>query len=168
AKDGIDFSALAHRINPSAGATASYSFKAGPFIVPRTYAGLAKPLITAFGNNVAVYQLDEDVVVDVHYEVHFRPHIFVANTNSNVHTNVLVEAGIPAANYVVSADYTILGPQCFTIATEPHQQSASNVPGIRAFISGGGNFFAQCLSIDTYENHATDGHMVTTAGIVRN
>jgi len=168
AKDGIDFTASAQRIAPTTTATTTYNFKAGPVIVPKTYANYAKTLITAFGNNVEVYELKQDVVVDVHYELRFRPHVWINTTNSAIHVSVMTEAGIPTSDYVVSPDYTILPYECFSVATEPHNGSNTGVPAMRSFIENGGNFIAQCLSVNTYENSPAAGHMMTTLGLVTN
>ena len=61
-KDGIDFSVMAQRILPTASAPAALDFRGGPFIVHADFAAYALSRITAFGNNVAVYETTADVM----------------------------------------------------------------------------------------------------------
>ncbi len=164
-KDGIDFTANAARIAPTAQAPASIDFRAGPFIVHRTYAAAALPLITAFGNNVVVYQLTQDATVDVRYTLTFRPKIAVNSVNSAIHTDILTRAGI--SNYDVVNDFSLLAGSCYTLACEPHNSSTAGVAAINGFVLDGGNMIAQCQSVDTYENNTPGGYL-STAGIVTN
>ena len=160
AKDEIDFSATASRIAPSAQAAALRDFKAGPFIVHKAFAALALARITAFGNNVAVYQLTQDVTVDVRYTLTFRPLVAINTANANIHTGILASAGI--SNYTVVPDFTIVANSCYTLATEPHNSDPGGVVAIKAFVNSGGNFMGQCASILTYENNTPGGYISTT------
>ncbi|HEY4281926.1 MAG TPA: right-handed parallel beta-helix repeat-containing protein [Chthoniobacterales bacterium] len=165
-KDGIDFTATAQRIAPSAGAPGSFNFSGGPFIVHRDFAQLALAYITAFGGSVAVYQLTADATVDVRYDLHHRPNIAVNTVNASIHTDLYDAAGIP--NYTV-IDVSVpgsIGPNsCYTHISEPHTQVTAGIGDVKAFVQSGGNFLAECRSIETYENDPA-GEFQTTAGIV--
>ena len=162
-KDGIDFSARAFRISPSTTATSMLHFAGGPFILHRDYTNLALPYITAFGNNVAVYQLTGDAVVDIRHELQFQPSISVNSVNGFIHTNLLSYVGI--TNYTVTSDYDLSSNTCFTLFLEPHNLDSTGVGSARNFIQSGGNFLAQCAAVTTYENAAA-GHFQSTANIV--
>ncbi|MCP9495505.1 MAG: right-handed parallel beta-helix repeat-containing protein [Pyrinomonadaceae bacterium MAG19_C2-C3] len=165
AKDAVDFTATAQRIAPSATAATNYNFAAGPFIIHRDYAELARTRITAFAGNVAVYQLTQDALVDVRYTLTDRLNIAVSNVNTSIHTDIFIEAGI--------TDYTVVDPtalsssSCYTFHSEPHTSATAGIPNVKAFVQSGGNFLAQCLALSTYEN-TTTGRFQTTNGIVIN
>jgi hypothetical protein len=161
-KDGVDFSAPAFRMAPSATGTATLNFAGGPFLIHRAYTNLAIPHITAFGNNVAVYQLTADVVVDIRHELRFRPSLSVNSVNSSIHTDLLDFAGINS--YTVTSDYNLSSNTCFTLFLEPHNGATTGVPSARKFIESGGNFLAECLAVDTYENDP-GGHFQSTSYI---
>ncbi len=163
AKDGTDFTATAQRIAPSAAAASSQNFAGGPFIVHRDFAPLAKTHITAFGNNVAVYEMTAAASIDIRYDVQFKPNIAVNTDNSNIHTALFDFAAIP--NYTVIAGASLLANSCFTIFTEPHTTDTTGVAEVKAYVQAGGNFLAECRAVETYENDPA-GHFQTTAGIV--
>ena len=163
AKDGIDFTATAARLQPSALASASNDFRAGPFIIPKAFAAIALPIINAYGQNVAVYQLTQDVTVDIRYTLLFKPRIAVNATNSAIHTDILTRAGI--SQYEVISDFSLLAGACYTLASEPHNNSTAGVTAINSFVLSGGNFIGQCASVLTYENN-TPGGYISTGGIV--
>lgn len=169
-KDGIDFSAQAERIAPSALASANLDFRSGPFIVPDTVlpCGLStQEIISSFGNNVTVYRLTNSTMADIRYTLTHRPKIAVFNNGGNelIHTKILDAAGIGDYDVMDAADIANL-INCYTFASEPHadenEVSLAVIDGIRAFVLNGGNFLAQCHAIDTYENR---GFFHTTAGV---
>lgn len=161
AKDAVDFTATASRIAPTAIAATALSFSGGPIIIHRAYAARAKPIITSFGGNVAVYELTQDVVMDVRHELQFKPKPWVNNTNASIATKTLIEAGI--SDYIVGDQSTISPTSCYTIIVEPHNTSTTAAPAIRSFLEAGGNFYAQCASVVAFENHSS-GRYMTTAG----
>jgi uncharacterized repeat protein (TIGR01451 family) len=170
AKDGVDFSATAQRVKPTAAAAATLSFAGGPFIVPRDFAQLALAHATAFGNNVAVYQLTAPASVDVRYDLTFMPKIAVNTINSTIHTDLFDAAGIPDYT-VVNVNDTVSPPidnnSCYTLLTEPHTDITTGIGTVKTFVQNGGNFLAECLALVTYENDPAGGFQ-TTAGIVGN
>jgi hypothetical protein len=177
AKDGIDFSVMAQRILPTATGPAMQNFRGGPFIVHADFAAYALPRITAFGNNVAVYETTADVMVDVRFTLDERKKIGVLDDGGNaaIHSAILDEAGfvagvqyeiIPAATLI-----TVNANACFTMVGEPHWKTTTNdaeTEAIRLFTESGGNFLAQCAAIESYENNATYGYFQSTLGIVEN
>ena len=162
-KDEADFSAPAFRVFPSLTGTSNLNFAGGPFVIHRDYTNLARSLITSFSNSVAVYQLTADAVVDIRYELQFRPTISVNSVSANLHTNLLFYAGI--TNYTVTSDFDLATNTCFTLFLEPHNPNVAGVASARSFIEAGGNFLAQCASVSNYENSAV-GHFQSTSNIV--
>ncbi|HKZ79140.1 MAG TPA: right-handed parallel beta-helix repeat-containing protein [Pyrinomonadaceae bacterium] len=167
AKDGVDFTATAQRISPTTTAAATYNFAGGPFIVHRDHAQLARTRITAFGNQVAVYELTQNagqsVTVDIRYQLTHKPVIAVSNTNSDIHTDILDAAAIP--NYSIVNPTNLSAGSCYTSHSEPHTSLTPGIPNVKAFVQSGGNFLAQCAALGTYENDV-NGNFQTTAGIV--
>jgi hypothetical protein len=163
AKDGVDFSAQAQRISPTTTAVTNYNFSGGPFIIHRDFAELAKPRIASFGNNVAVYQLTQDVVVDIRYTLNQKINVAVSNDSSSIHTNILVAASIP--NYAIVNPTALSANSCYTVHTEPHTSATAGIPNVRAFVESGGNVQAQCAAVLTLENNA---FFATTTGLVVN
>lgn len=162
-KDATDFTATAQRIYPTVVAAASLNFAGGPCIVHGDYAVLAKPLIAAFGNSVAVYETTAGAVVDVRYDLTHKPLIAVSNVNTAIHTNIFTQAGIPATNYTVVDPATLSATSCYTSHSEPHTTVTLGVPNVKAFVLGGANYLAQCRASETYENSVA-GRFQTTLG----
>ncbi len=177
AKDGIDFTVAAQRILPTAIGPATLDFRAGPFIIHRDRAADALPHITAFGNNVAVYETTADVIVDVRFTLDQKKKVGALDDggNADIHTDVLDEAGFVAGvQYAVIPATTLLtvnANACFTSVSEPHWDTSTNdmeTDAVRQFTESGGNFLAQCVAITSYENNTTYGLFQTTLGIVEN
>ena len=102
AKDGFDFSATAQRILPTAQGASSYSFGGGPFIVHRDWAAYARSKLAGYGGNVAVYELTQDVTVDIRYKLSNKPKVAVLDDggNADIHSAILAAAGlIPGTHY---------------------------------------------------------------------
>ncbi|MDZ7379180.1 MAG: hypothetical protein ONB06_07510, partial [candidate division KSB1 bacterium] len=179
-KDGIDFSARAERVLPTAQSASMLDFRGGPFIVEAAFASAAINIAAGYGNNVAVYRLLEETQVDVRYTLTQRAFVFVANDDekAETHTSLLAAAG-----FVEGEDYAVLARPttsaqlnanlCATIVTEPHYDGSRDanwgtvVAAVRDFVLSGGNLLAQCKAIESYENHPTFGRFQTTNGIVR-
>ncbi len=177
AKDGIDFSAPAQRILPTALSAATLDFKAGPFIIHADWADYARPLIASFGNQVAVYELTQDTTIDIRYTMTQKKKVATLDDggNASIHNAILAEAGfVQGVMYEEISAATLLtinADVCFTIASEPHfdeNDPSEQTEAIRAFIEAGGNFLAQCVALLTYENEPIYGHFLSTNGIVEN
>ncbi len=167
--NGIDFSAQAQRIFPSTTAPAMMNFRGGPFIVSDTsICGLTtQNIIQSFGNNVCVYQLKNTEVIDIRYSINNRPKvaIFTNGGNQLIHAKILDAAGISNYDFLDAANISSLN-NCYTLVSEPHWDFISANPvvvnGVKNFVINGGNFFAQCQALETYENY---GFFGTTTGI---
>ena len=167
--NGIDFSAQAKRIYPSAAPSSIMNFPGGPFIVPDTsICGITtQNIIQNFGNNVCVYQLINSEVIDIRYTISNRPKvaIFTNGGNQLIHAKILDAAGITNYDFLDAANITNLN-SCYTLVSEPHWDYISANPvvvnGVKNFVINGGNFFAQCQALETYENY---GFFGTTNGI---
>ncbi|HEV3470651.1 MAG TPA: right-handed parallel beta-helix repeat-containing protein [Pyrinomonadaceae bacterium] len=178
AKDGLDFTATASRVYPTAQGAASRNFSGGPFVVHRDFAVPAKAAVSAFAtaNGVTVYETTADVTANVRHTITHRPKVAVFNDggSADIHQRYLTAAGftagthydiIPAATLI-----TVNATACFTIGTEPHFGASSpasdpQVNAVRQFVTSGGNFLAECEGVTTYENNPTYGRFMTTTGI---
>lgn len=183
-KDEIDFSANASRVYPSPTTTALQNFRASAFIIDvgnvqaqvscgGITTALVDQAVLAFGNQVAVYRLDQDVTVDVRYTLTNAPVIAVLTDGSAEETEeqVLDYAHVPydAVDYATFAATNT----CYTFIAQPHLSNNTGGGGgnldipaytaiITSFLNNGGNFFAQCASIPTFENEA---FYLTTTGV---
>ena len=176
AKDGIDFTANAKRISPTAIATASVNFSGGPFIVPQAYAAQALPLINAFnsplaaGFKIVVYETTASATVDVRYTLTHKPLIAVGLANGNhddIHKDIYDHALIP--NYIDYDDSTVNASSCVTIITSPHTETGTGAPFVanyKLFAQSGGNLLFQCHAIEAYELPA-GGRYQSTSGWVK-
>ena len=169
-KDDIDFSAQTIRVAPSLDTAPTVrDFRAGPLVVPQYFAPQAMAIVQAFnarGGNVAVYELLHDEVLDVRYDIAFKPRVLVGSSNTGIHTSILMDAWVPASNYGSAEinDVNIGAFTCASLVTEPHNSSNAGVAAVSEFVAAGGNFLAQCASVLTYENDPLGGFQ-TSAGI---
>lgn len=174
AKDGNDFTAPAIQLlPPTAKLNPRSDFSGGPFIIEKAYTNSAWPVITAWGNNVVVFQLTNDAAIDIRYTLSHKPKVAVMADGAFhfIQTNVLAEAGFSTNDYQVlfATNLAQVGSlSCFTIVTAPHYDGDPNLNAqtlaIRGFLNSGGNVMCQCAAVFTYENN-TNGHFHTTAGI---
>jgi GH25 family lysozyme M1 (1,4-beta-N-acetylmuramidase) len=153
-KDGVDFTATATRIAPSASAAATRNFIAGPLAVHPGYESQALTVINSFGNNVNVYQLTAAAIVTVDSTLVHKPKVAVFDQGGNgyLHTDVLIEAGLSSGTHydvMANAD-DIQAGSCYTVATEPHTKSVSGSTNLLNFLLSGGNFFGQCAAVEEY------------------
>jgi len=176
-KDGIDFSVNAAQIKPVAGSAAIKDFKAGPFVVfaPDT-TGVAA-LVQGFNNAqtndnyVKLYITNANVSVDIRHNLSgFIPKAAILNDGGNqaVHVNYMNLAGMNTTNYAINSGANLLS-LCFTFASEPHNSLTgaavdTTISRIKNFVTGGGNFLAQCEAVINYENNLL-GRFQSTNGI---
>ena len=153
-KDGADFTANASRIKPTAIAAASLSFRGGPLAVQPGFESQALAVINAYGNNVAVYQLNAATTVSVDSTLVHKPKVAVFDQggNGSIHVDVLQEAGLTLfTHYQILNNATDIGAgSCFTVATEPHADDVGGATALLNFLLSGGNFFGQCAAIRDY------------------
>lgn len=168
AKDGIDFSADAQRIKPSVQGIGWRDFRCGPFIVDSAYATAAKLLAGFFGGSVTIYQLTANANVDIRYTLNFKPKIGICSNGSDqsIHINALTAAGMYNTAWVTVIPASQVVPFCgYTIVSELHWNATNDTSKtfpLYRYVKNGGNFFAQCLSVQAYENMDT---LQTTRGI---
>ena len=178
AKDEIDFSASASRVYPTPTAVALHDFRASAFIIDLSdvqaevscggiTGSLVDQTIATFDEDVAVYRLDQDVTVDVRYTLTNAPVIAVLTDGSAEETEeqVLAYANVPFES--ISYNTFAANSTCYTFIAQPHLSNNSGGGGgssldiaayttiITNFLNAGGNFFAQCASIPTFENAAS-------------
>ena len=172
AKDGIDFTAPAERVYPTAEAAASRNFIGGPFVIyAQDTAGVGQ-IVTTFNNTlstglrVKVYRLSSAAQIDVRYEL-FQPVITGIMDEGGaygVHEGYMVAASIPTTNYEATNRLTV-NSKCYTFVSEPHNGNDGPwIDSVRQYILRGGNFLAECAAIITYENYAPAGRFQTTGG----
>jgi PKD repeat protein len=155
----IDFTAMAEQVFPSTSLPSMMDFYSGPFIVYDTsVCGRSTyDIIQDFGNDVAVYRLTQSVAVDVRYKITHNPKIaiFINGSNQQIHSKILDSAGINSYDFIDAANIGSL-VDCYTFASEPHWDIAianqNVINGVKNFVLSGGNFFAQCKAVETYEN----------------
>ncbi|MBU0487781.1 MAG: hypothetical protein KKD31_07495 [Bacteroidetes bacterium] len=176
AKGDIDFSANVAKVYPAPAGAAIEDFWASAFIVDSAYVNhavnpfvlSADEVVQAFGNSVAVYQLQEDVIVDIRYEIYQRPKIAVFNNGYDPGVLSVVFDAAEIDNYVeISAGVFPGLEECYTFCCEPHWDGADPetqeiTDKVGEFVRTGGNFYAQCLGVETYEDHQL---FQSTAGV---
>jgi len=183
-KDEIDFTASASRVYPSPTNSAVLDFRGSAFIIDATdvqaqvscggiTSSAVDQTVLAFGYDVSVYRLDQSATVDVRYTLTNTPVIAVLTDGSAEETeeHVLDYAHVPYA----AIDYATFSANstCYTFIAQPHLSNSTGSGGgnldiatytsiITTFLNNGGNFFAQCASIPTFENEA---NFLTTNGV---
>jgi len=186
-KDGVDFTAYAQRIMPTASAASNVSFRAGPFIVLSCFTNTIESMMRTYSTqqNVAVYRVMSNFFCDVRYTLRHKPRIAVLDDGGteSIHINAMIAAGIPTTNFIhlnAVGMLSLAETSCYTLAVAPHyspsgsSESAlhnavtASVAAVRAFLNGGGNLFAQCAAVGTYENQSTQGLFQTTGGVTKN
>jgi len=162
AKDDIDFTGTAERTYPTYVAPQSLDFKAGPFLVfPSDTLG-ADYLIQWFNYSlpdsckVKVYRLTADVDVDVRYTLMNPPRVAILHDSCDIHRNFMETASVPTVNYNCLQNASGLISGCYTMLSAPHMVpgdlSTYDSDSIYNFVMVGGNFLAECESVQTFEN----------------
>ncbi len=177
-KDEIDFTARVSRLYPSTSGISIEDFRSGAFILTIndfeevscvsgffSQEGFIQNIITEFGNDVNVYQLEENTAIDIRYTLDFAPKIAVLNDGGfeEEHIRVLNRANIPFE--AITSEVFIENYSCYTFISQPHLEELENdsyIASIKDFLDIGGNFYAQCISVATFENQA---NLMSLAGI---
>lgn len=177
-KDGIDFSGTAERIYPSYVAPQSLDFRAGPFLIFPSDSLGADYLIQWFNYSlpdsckVKVYKLTADAEVDVRYTLTNPPRIAILHDSCDIHRNFMETASVPTVNYDCLQNASGLITGCYTMITAPHMVpgdlSSFDADSIYNFLQAGGNFLAECESVQTFEAlkayHSSSGTIVDPTG----
>ena len=178
AHDGIDFSANASLLYPTSGSAASRNFSGGPMLIFMGDVPTGVNVGTIINNfnsglataaKVNVYQLSAATTVDQRYILSQKPKAAILNdgTNAAIHVGYMGDANILETNdnFHIVASAVNLPEQCYTFASEAHSSAVTaNLNAIHTYVENGGNFLAECLAVDTYENN-TAGHFYTSNGI---
>jgi len=177
ARNDTDFSAIATRVWPDTVAATSIEFRASEFVIDSFYLDnpansfveTARKIINDYGNDVEVYRLEEDKIVDVRYNLNQRPKIAVFSNGKgpDIHDDILIAGGV--TNWVTIPAGAFPGiVECYTFCSEPHvtegEIDTATTMIIENFVLSGGNFFAQCHGVLPYENY---NKMITTNGIIK-
>lgn len=176
-----DFSAYASQVFPTSTPSTNFDFGGGTFVVeanslveevtcnpdnPTTLPDI-ETIISTYGHQVAVFKLTDEIAVDVRYTLRFAPKVAVME-DGGFHfeqTEVFDAAEIP---YDVLSNQAFLNTsECFTFVAQPHIEAGlvdqNYVNVLSNFVQNGGNFFAQCVGLLSYENLAS---FQTTFGLV--
>ncbi len=176
--DGIDFTANASQLYPTSGTAASTNFSGGPMLIFMGDVPSGVNVATIINNfnsglateeKVNVYQLIAATSVDQRYILSQKPKAAILDDggNASIHLGYMDDAGILEANdnFHIVASAVNLPDQCYTFASEAHSDAiTANLNAIHTYVENGGNFLAECLAVDTYENN-TAGHFYTSNGI---
>lgn len=168
--DGVDFSVQAERLAPTflANDGVPKNFKAGPFVIFPNDTSVARYVIQLYNNTITtanqrvnVYRSLSDVMVPVRYDLFgVKPKAAILNDGGKgaIHAGYFTTAGIPTTNFAVLDSAVNLYQNCYTFASEPHNDGSATYPierivdSLNAFVLNGGNFLAQCAAVRTYEN----------------
>jgi hypothetical protein len=165
-RTAIDLSASARQRYPSIGSYAIRNFKTGPIAILPEFAAQAGQVITAFGNNIRVYELQNATPANIHSNLTHKPFVFVEeDQNPDIHTSILSAAGLTSGTHYTTGDLTSVHPnQCVTIITVPHNDDITTTQknAVKGFVRNGGNFFAQCAAIRAFQG--SDPRVFTNAG----
>jgi len=174
--NGPDFTVIAEQLYPTYVAGSSKTFAAGPFVIYQTDTAGCGAIINTFNNaqaaanRVKVFRTTAAVDVDIRYSMLGRiPKAAILNdgTKATIQEDFMKAASIPTANYAIVATASNLFVNCYTFASEPHNDNVATsiIDSIRKFVSvQGGNFLAQCHAIPDYENTAS-GKFQSSTGI---
>lgn len=184
-KDGVDFNAYAQRILPTVGVANNFAFRSGPFIVLSCFTSSVSTLISSYATqqNVAVYRVLSNFYCDVRYTLRHKPRVAILDDGGteSIHITALAAARIPTNTYIhlnATGMLALAENSCYTLCVAPHYLPSGSsetalhsavsqqVAAVRAFLNGGGNLFAQCASMATYENQTSQGRFVSTAGLL--
>lgn len=177
-KDATDISVNAVKIKPVAGVTAAYNFKAGPFVIFAADTLGVAALIDGFNSGISntndkvkVYKTTASTTADIRYDLTgFIPKAAILDDGAStaIHIAYMTACNITSANYKVAVGTDLL-TDCYTFASEAHNTNTGTtvdnaIASIHRFAEFGGNFLAQCHSIDNYENNSL-GHFQTSGNI---
>jgi gliding motility-associated-like protein len=176
-KDEVDFTVMAERVFPSTTTPALTDFIASAFIIDVSLVetqgnctgtvdvSQVDAIIQAFGSDVAVYRTTQALVADVRYHLTNAPLIGILDDGGFTETGADVLAYAEVPHNIISYNEFEANGACYTMIVQPHLSNQSSNTDYTAvisnFVNGGGNFFAQCSAIESYEEAAL---FLTTQG----
>ncbi|MFT6338468.1 MAG: hypothetical protein ACJATI_005242, partial [Halioglobus sp.] len=164
-----DFSASARRKYPTISSYSTRNFRSGPIAIFPGFEAEANTVINNYGNGIRVYELQSATTVDVATNITHKPKVLVEPTNSSIHTGILSAAGLSSGtHYNTGSISNIDETDCITVVTIPHNEgiSGATVNGAKAFLQSGGNLFAQCAAIRSFQQNSP--RLFTDAGYIDN
>ena len=168
AATSTDFTANVIKIFPDTGTAASTAFRCGPFVIDSSWVSKALTVISAFGSNVVVYNLNTSLSVDIRYTLTFKPYLCLLNGGGydTISSHILTEAGFTTASYKIQSTGQIFTPsQGYSMVSDAHYTpgDTAHINPVKRFLNiYGGNLVVTCTSIGSFENK---GLFATTGGI---
>ncbi len=182
-KDETDFTANAAKVFPQTATEAAqnHEFRASAFIIDvqeNSTSALCnsssssandnqriEDIIQNYGNDIAVYQIADEIAVDVRYTLRIPPKIAILTDGGFEDVGIILFGAADVPYTTISNSDFLANPECNSFVFQPHievnQVDGNYVATIEQFVNGGGNFLAQCISIMAFENL---GLYQTTAG----
>jgi hypothetical protein len=154
-RTSVDLSASARLRYPSTDSYTTRDFKTGPIAIYPGFEAQAAAVINSFGNGIRVYELQSATSANVHSNLIHKPFVLVEESkNPEIHTSILSAAGLSSGTHYKTGDLTLVKPEeCVTIITVPHNETIGTAErtAIRGFLQSGGNFFAQCAAVRSFQ-----------------
>lgn len=165
----IDFSANVTRVYPDTAALGALAFRSSSFIIDSAYADTAFTIIKNYGNNIAVFRLNNTTNIDIRYTLTHKPRILLLNSSGydTIAVKYLVEAGISPSSYSLQtpsgSGFNPSGNWSLISETHMHSSDTSILnPLLRYSVQRGANLLLSCTTLGSMEN-AT--FTMTTTGI---
>jgi len=165
----IDFTTNVKRVSPDTLNMGAIAFRSGAFIIDSTYADTAMSIIKTFGNNVAVFYLNNTLNMDVRYTLTHKPRILLLNSSGydTIAVKYLIEAGISSNSYKLQmpAGTTFNSNGKWSLISETHLHSTDTGvfnPLLRYSVQQGANLILACATLGAMENTTLT---MTTAGV---
>ena len=171
-KNEADFTANAARIFPNNQTAEDYGFRSSAFIIDLTTNSSTstcnadnslsnleesvQTIIRDFGNNVSVYTLTNDEIIDIRYTLRIPPKVAILSDGgwTDAVQNIFGRASVPSIT-ISNKDF-LEAAECNTFVAQPHievnEVDEEYILTIENFVNGGGNFLAQCIGIGAFEN----------------
>lgn len=154
-RSDVDFSANARLRSPFTSGYSNRDFRTGPIAIFPGYESQALAVISGYGNNINVYELQSATTVPVHSDLTHKPKVLVEQSqNPDIHTSILSAAGLSSGtHYNTGALTSVTASSCVTLITVPHNSSITSTQraAVRGFLQTGGNFFAQCAAVRGFQ-----------------
>ena len=154
----VDFSANVTRVYPSAETAQNRNFITGPLAIFPGFETQAASVISSFEYGIRVYELvNDEFNVPIHSNLTHKPRVLVESNNENIHSDILNAAGLSSGtHYEVGTIVGLNDNSCYTLITVPHNEQINDATriGARNFVQNGGNIYAQCAAIRSFQNTA--------------
>jgi len=157
----------------------SFQFISGPMVISPSDTTAARTVLNSYNTpllaaeKIKIYKTAESISADVRYTLTHKPYIAVYNDGGNqaIHIAYLTAAGIGVSRYQALASGTAIDTlSCFTFSSEPHwdhvgdpytTNDALRVNNLKFFLETGGNFLAQCIAVEAFEEYQANNFQST-------